>query len=165
MDKFGELRKEFEKFVAERCISGNCDTTDEREDIPEEELPHFTEELSKKLLAPALSGINLSRIDLKRIGDEIGDSIAIQERKRMFKALLRHKQTRAELEELFNQIELHLNGRILIYQEIMETYPSSKNIFEGYIQKIEKTKETLNRIRNDFEDINPDADPINFDDI
>jgi len=82
----------------------------------------------------------------------------------MLKALLRHKQTKAELELLFNEFIPHLNGRILIYQEIAETYPASSHIFKGYISKVEKMKSTFTRIIEDFEDMNPDANPIHFDD-
>ncbi len=164
-NRLKDLKSEFEQFVVEKCSTEECNTTDETEEIPDDELPYFTEELSKKLLAPAIAGVNLSRIDLKRISDELGDSIAIQDRKRMFKALLRHKQTKQELETLFHQIELHLNGRVLIYQEIAEVYPSSAKVFNEYISKIEKMKLTFKRIVDDFEEINPDANPINFDDI
>jgi len=159
------LRKEFEEFVVEKCSSEEGCSTEGEEEIPKEELPYFTEELSKKLLAPAISGVNLSRIDLKRISDDLGDSIAINDRKKMLKALLRHKQTKEELERLFNNIELHLNGRTLIYEEIAEAYPSSAHIFKEYIKKIEDMKLTFKRIVDDFEEINPDADPIHFDDI
>jgi len=156
------LRSEFESFVAEKCSTEDC-SVDGNEDIPTEELPYFTDELSQKLLAPAISGVNLSKIDLKRISDILEDSIAIQERKRMLKALLRHKQTKVELKLLFDNIELHLNGRVLIYQEIAENYLSSAHIFNGYIAKIEKMKQTFNRIVDDFEDMNSEADPIHFD--
>jgi hypothetical protein len=167
MDKNIEsLRNEFEKFVVEKCSTddGSCET-DINEDIPDEELPYFTDELSQKLLAPQYSGVNLSRVDLKRISDTLGDSVAIKDRKKMLKAILRHKQRGEELELLFNEIELHLNGRILIYREISENYPQSTEIFEDYIDKIERMKRIFKRIVDDFEDISPDSQPINFDDI
>lgn len=163
--RLDSLRNEFEQFVVEKCSTEEGCSTEGEEEIPEEELPYFTEELSKKLLAPEVSGVNLSRIDLKRVSDTLGDSIAIQDRKRMLKALLRHKQTKDELEKLFSNIELHLNGRILIYEEIAEAYPSSADIFKGYIEKVEKMKLTFKRVVDDFEEINPEADPIHFDDV
>jgi hypothetical protein len=157
------LRQEFENFVAEKCTTADC-STEGNEEIPEDELPYFTDELSKKLLAPAIAGVNLSRVDLKRVSDILEDSIAIQERKRMLKALLRHKQTKAELKKLFDNIEPHLNGRLLIYKEIAENYPASAHIFNDYISKVENMKLTFKRIVEDFEEMNPDADPIHFDD-
>jgi hypothetical protein len=159
-----DLKNEFEQFVVEKCSTDeSCDTQDG--DIPEEELPYFTEELAKKLLSPEISGVNLSRIDLKRVSDDLEDSIAIQARKRMLKAILRHKQTKEELGAVFNTIELHLNGRILIYREIGESYPASNYVFENYISKIEKMKRTFKRILDDFEDISPNSQPIHFDDV
>jgi len=155
------LRNEFENFVAEKCSTEDCSV--DGEEIPSDELPYFTDELSQKLLAPAISGVNLSKIDLKRISDILEDSIAIQERKRMLKALLRHKQRKSELKLLFDNMVPHLNGRILIYREIAKSYPSSASIFNGYILKAENMKRTFIRIVEDFEDMNPEADPIYFD--
>lgn len=163
-NNINSLRSEFESFVAEKCSTEDC-SVDGNEEIPDEELPYFTEELSKKLLAPSHCGVNLSKIDLKRVSDVLEDSIAIQERQRMLKALFRHKQTKAEMKMLFDNIELHINGRILIYKEIGENYPSSNQIFENYIMKAQNMKKTFARIINDFEDVNPDANPIHFDDI
>ncbi len=159
------LRNEFEQFVAEKCSTsedGSCETGEE--EIPEEELPYFTEELSKKLLAPEYSGVNLSRIDLKRISDELDDSVAIQDRKRMLKAILRHKQTKEELKSIFDMVELHMNGRVLIYREIAEAYPSSADVMNSYIEKVDRMRRTFKRIIDDFEDMNPEAEPIHFDD-
>jgi hypothetical protein len=158
------LRNEFDKFVAESCIAddGSCNT-DNPEEESDDELPFFVDELLKKLLSPEHCGVNLSRIDLKRISDESGDSVAIQNRDRMLKAILRHRATKVEVQEIFDIIERYLNGRVLIYNEIIEAYPSSKATFESYLAKIETTKVMFKRIVRDFEDINPDSQPIDFD--
>jgi len=160
------LRNEFEKFVAESCIAddGSCNTDNPQEES-DEDLPFFVDELLTKLLSPEHCGVNLSRIDLKRISDESEDSVAIQNRDRMLKAILRHRATKVEIKEIFDIIEKYLNGRVLIYQEIIENYPSSKAVFENYLSKIEKTKVMFKRIVRDFEDIDPDSQPIDFDEV
>jgi uncharacterized protein (UPF0335 family) len=159
------LRSEFEQFVVEKCSTEEGCETDVEEEIPEDELPYFTEELSQKLLSPAVAGANLSRVDLKRISDVLGDSVAVKDRKKMLKAILRHKQTKEELKAIFDEVEKHLNGRVLIYREIVSNYPNSKTVFESYIAKIERMKTVFGRIIDDFEDISPDSKPIHFDDI
>jgi hypothetical protein len=156
------LKNEFEQFVVEKCSTedGSCET---EEEIPSEELPPFWEEITQKLLSPEISGVNLSRIDLKRISDSLGDSVAISDRKKMVKAILRHKQTKAEIRNIFDEVEKHLNGRVLIYNEISKTYENSKPVFDNYIAKIDQMKKVFARIIDDFEDISPEADPIHFD--
>jgi hypothetical protein len=159
-----DLKNEFEQFVVEKCATddGSCDT-DGNEEIPEDELPPFWEEITQKLLSPEICGANISRIDLKRISDSLGDSVAISDRKKMIKAILRHKQTKGEIQAIFDEVEKHLNGRVLIYREISENYENSKAVFENYIAKIERMKRVFARIVEDFEDISPEADPIHFD--
>jgi hypothetical protein len=159
-----DLKSEFEQFVVEKCSTqdGSCDT-DENEEIPEDELPPFWEEITQKLLSPEICGANISRIDLKRISDTLGDSVAISDRKKMIKAILRHKQRKSEIRAIFDEVEKHLNGRVLIYNEISTNYPNSKVVFDSYVAKIERMKRVFARIVEDFEDISPEADPIHFD--
>jgi len=40
------------------------------------------------------------------------------------------------------------------------TFPSSKPVFDGYIGKIEKTKKMFDQIVDDFEEIDPTAEPM-----
>ena len=77
-----ELRAEFDKFVHEKCMSdesGSCDTDDQdRGDaVDEEPYPAFVDELQSKLLAPVLSGVYLSRIDIKRVAEGIDESLPV----------------------------------------------------------------------------------------
>ncbi len=162
---FSDLREEFDKFVKDKCsldpeagvAQRDPDVGDE---VDEEPVPQFVDALTSKLLAPAQSGVYLSRLDIKRIAEAIDESIPIKERTKMVKALFRHTTTKEYLSGAFAEIDKHINGRILIYQELAEAFPASKEIFNSHIQKAEKTKKMFDTIINDFEEIAPTDDPL-----
>lgn len=158
-----DLKAEFDKFVTERCISEEQKQVDEEEDN-NEETPAFVDELADKLLGPAHSGVYLSRLDIKRVAEAIDESLPIKERKRMIKSLMRHTTTKEFLTNAFGEFSKHINGRLAIYQELGEAFPSSKYIFDDYTQKAEKTKKMFDRIIEDFEEFNPaeDLEPVQF---
>jgi len=157
-----DLKAEFDKFVRESCISEEQKQRDEEEDS--EEAPAFVDELSEKLLAPAHSGVYLSRLDIKRVAEAIDESLPIKERKRMIKALMRHTTTKDFLRDAFGEFNKHINGRLAIYQELGEAFPSSKYVFDDFEMKAEKTKKMFDRIIEDFEEFNPadDLEPVLF---
>ncbi|MDQ1264091.1 MAG: hypothetical protein QG559_1092 [Campylobacterota bacterium] len=158
-----DLRAEFDKFTQDKCsfdaegaIRGSSDGDKEEE----ESVPQFVDALTAKLLAPAISGVYLSRLDIKRVAEAIGESIPIKERIRMVRSLFRHTTKKEYLKEAFGEINKHINGRILIYQELAEAFPASSAIFEDYIAKAKKTIKMFDQIIEDFEEIEPTDDPI-----
>ncbi len=158
-----ELRAEFDKFVHDKCMTdeeGNCNDDDKGDAVDEEPYPAFVDELQSKLLAPALSGVYLSRIDIKRVAEGIDESLPIKERDKMIKALFRHTTTRDYLRKTFDEFNRHMNGRVLIYTELGEAFPSSKEVFETYIAKVKKTQKMFEQIVNDYEEIEPTFDPM-----
>jgi hypothetical protein len=159
-----ELRAEFDKFVREKCSinpEGEQEQNPDQGDAADEEpVPAFVDELADKLLAPAHSGVYLSRLDIKRVAEGIDESLPIKERKKMIKALFRHTVKREYLRKAFDEFNKHLNGRIAIYNELSETFPSSRPVFDGYIKKVEKTKKIFDQIVEDFEEIDPTAEPM-----
>jgi hypothetical protein len=157
-----DLKAEFDKFVQERCITEEEKQREIEEE--EEENPAFVDELADKLLGPAHSGVYLSRLDIKRVAEAIDESLPIKERKRMIKALMRHTTTKDYLRKAFGEFNKHINGRLAIYQELAEAFPSSKYIFDEYEAKAEKTKRMFDRMIEDFEEFNPDEDhePVLF---
>ncbi len=162
---FGDLRAEFDKFVKDKCsLDPEAGAAERDPDIgdkeDEEPVPQFVDALTSKLLAPAQSGVYLSRLDIKRVAEAIDESIPIKERIKMVKALFRHTTTKEYLGGAFSEIDKHINGRILIYQELSEAFPASKEIFNSHIQKAEKTKKMFNTIIEDFEEIAPTDDPL-----
>lgn len=156
---FSDLRAEFDQFVKKGCDSGECDTT--QDNNPDNEpVPMFVDELADKLLAPFHSGVYLSRLDIKRVAEAIDESLPIKERKKMIKALFRHTTTKEYLRRAFDEFNRHLGGRILIYRELSEAFPSSKSIFDEHIAKIKKTEKIFDQIVNDFEEIEPSDEPM-----
>lgn len=157
-----DLRAEFDKFVEDRCTfdaEGNVVENKEGEE-DEEGIPQFVDVLNAKLLSPAISGVYLSRLDIKRVAEAIDESIPIKERARMIKTLFRHTTSKDYLKQAFGEINKHINGRVLIYQELGEAFPSSSGVFDDYIAKAKKMQKTLDKIIEDFEEIEPTDDPM-----
>jgi hypothetical protein len=159
-----DLRVEFEKFVKDKCSISPQDNTNQNPDAgdkeDEEPVPQFVDALTSKLLAPAYSGVYLSRLDIKRIAEAIDESIPIKERIKMVRALFRHTTKQQYLKDAFNEIDKHINGRILIYQELSEAFALSKPIFDEHINKARKTMKMFSQIIEDFEEIEPTDDPM-----
>ena len=158
-----DLKAEFDKFVQERCITAEEEHKND-EEAEEEETPAFVDELADKLLGPAHSGVYLSRLDIKRVAEAIDESLPIKERKRMIKSLMRHTTTKEFLRKAFGEFNKHINGRLAIYQELGEAFPSSKYVFDEFTAKAEKTKKMFERMIDDFEEFNPseDLEPVVF---
>ncbi len=159
-----DLRAEFDKFVHEKCSLDPESNPQQNPDIgdkeDEEPVPQFVDALTSRLLAPAHSGIYLSRLDIKRIAEAIDESIPIKERIKMVRALFRHTTKRQYLEDAFKEIDKHINGRILIYKSLGESFPASKPIFDENIKKAQKTMQMFKQIIEDFEEIEPTSDPM-----
>ncbi|MCK9492307.1 MAG: hypothetical protein M0Q24_09455 [Sulfurimonas sp.] len=163
-DDFSDLRAEFDKFVSDNCSLDDEKLNDQdagdKED--EEPVPQFVDALTSKLLSPAISGIYLSRLDIKRIAEAIDESIPIKERTKMVRALFRHTTRKEYLKDAFTEIDKHINGRIMIYKELGEAFSASKAIFDDYIKKANKTKKMFANIIEDFQEIEPSSDPLNI---
>lgn len=158
------LREEFDSFVKESCAmnpeDGTTPSSDDKED--DEYAPQFVDALREKLLSPAISGVYLSRLDIKRIAEAIGESLPIKDRAAMVKTLFRHTTKKEYLHLTFGEIKKHIYGRILIYEELAEAFESSKEIFNEQIQKAKKTVKMLDQIIEDFEEIEPSDDPLDI---
>ena len=160
-----DLRAEFDRFVKDKCSLDSSDPRDEQnpdagDKADEEPVPQFVDALTSKLLAPQQSGVYLSRLDIKRIAEAIDESIPIKERIKMVRALFRHTTKKQYLTDAFTEVDKHINGRILIYTELGEAFPSSKEIFDGYTTKAKKTMKMFKSIIEDFEEIEPTSDPL-----
>lgn len=164
-DDLSDLKAEFNKFVEDKCSldpeSGmNQQNPDAGDKEDEEPVPQFVDALTSKLLAPAHSGVYLSRLDIKRIAEAIDESIPIKERMKMVRALFRHTTKKQYLSDAFNEIDKHIHGRILIYKELSEAFPSSKVVFDEHIAKAKKTMKMFDTIIEDFEEIEPTSNPL-----
>lgn len=163
-EDFSDLRAEFDKFVQEKCsldpemgMNQNPDAGDKEDEEP---VPQFVDALTSKLLAPAISGVYLSRLDIKRIAEAIDESVPIKERIKMVRALFRHTTKKEYLKEAFGEINKHINGRVLIYEQLSDSFPASKAIFDGHRAKAKKTMKMFDQIIEDFEEIEPTDDPM-----
>ena len=153
-----DLKKEFE------AMAGPCTMTPEQdrqnEEAEEEDIPYYVEELQKKLLSPAISGVYLTRIDLKRIADDLEESLPIKERKPMLRALMRHTTNKDTLQEIFDVMNRYVDGRVMIYNELIESFPASAGFFKDNLEKVEKTKKMFTRIVEDFEELEITDEPM-----
>ena len=160
-----DLRAEFDKFVKDKCsldpeAGANEANPDMGDKEDEEPVPQFVDALTSKLLSPAHSGVYLSRLDIKRIAEAIDESIPIKERIKMVRALFRHTTRKQYLSDAFDEVDKHIHGRILIYKELGESFPASKEIFDAYTVKAKKTMKMFKTIIEDFEEIEPTSDPM-----
>lgn len=163
-DDFEALKKDFDTFNYERCAmtpeemeKHNPDEGDPQDSEP---VPIFVDELNDTLMAPSQSGVYLSRIDIKRVAEAIDESLPIKERKKMIKALFRHTNSKEYLRSAFDEINRHINGRILIYQELTQSFPHFKTQSNEWIEKAEKMKKMFDQIVEDFEPIEPTDEPM-----
>jgi len=160
---FSDLRAEFDKMAKDSCMTdpnGDSPDRDSGDQVDEEPVPQFVDALTAKLLAPEQSGVYLSRLDIKRVAEAVDESIPIKERVKMVRALFRHTTKQQYLRDAFSEIDKHINGRILIYTELAEAFPSSKYIFDENILKAKKTMKMFSTIIDDFEEIEPTDDPM-----
>jgi len=149
MREMDDLRKEFENFNIneEACIDGSCES-DEEADL--KDYPSYTEVLYAKLVAPYVSGIYISRWDIKDIALAAGDSMAIHPRKRMFELLMKYASNRENMEAVLEALKAHMEDKIRIYQELMSSFPASSEIFQPKIDKAEKTMKLFPQILDEY---------------
>lgn len=150
MHDIDDLRAEFEAMKnenAEFCTDGSC-PTDEEADL--RDYPSYTEALYAKLVAPHVSGIYLSRWDIKDIADAAGDSMSIHPRKRMFELLMKFAVSQERMQLVLDALEEHMREKMGIYEELAETFPASADIFNEKIAKAERTIKLFPQIMNEY---------------
>jgi len=142
-----DLRKEFEDFTQEDCLDGSC-ANDEEADL--KDYPSYTEVLYAKLIAPHVSGIYISRWDIKEIALAAGDSMAIHPRKRMFELLMKYATSRENMQSVLDALENHMEEKIAVYTELMTAFPASAEIFQPKIDKAQKTMKLFPQIIEEY---------------
>ncbi|WP_201352843.1 hypothetical protein [Hydrogenimonas urashimensis] len=136
-----DLRKEFENYLQDRCVTSECETEEDNYDYPD-----YVEAINAELMPPSKSGVYISRWDLKMVGDAIDASIAMDARARMFKMLMRSVHDRETMGQLLGAFSSLIDAKIEPYREMMENYPASKEIFQEMVDKAEHTKAYLETI-------------------
>ena len=155
MRDMDDLRKEFENLSLENfaggkpafCPDGQCEA-DEEADL--QDYPSYTDALYAKLVAPAVSGIYISRWDIKDIALAAGDSMAIHPRKRMFEMLMKYATRRENMQAVLDALENHMEEKIAIYEELMQDFPASRVVFEPKIEKARKTMRLFPAILEEY---------------
>ncbi|MEA1954794.1 MAG: hypothetical protein U9O24_10435 [Campylobacterota bacterium] len=149
-----DLRKEFENISAQNfngnpafCPDGQCDS-DEEVDL--KDYPTYTEALYAKLIAPNVSGIYISRWDIKEIALAAGDSMAIHPRKRMFELLMKFATSKENMQAVLDALENHMEVKITIYEELMINFPHSTELFQPKIDKARKTMKLFPQIIEEY---------------
>lgn len=154
MRDIDELREEFAKFNEQGfngtrafCADGSCES-EEESDL--KDYPSYTEALYAKLIAPSVSGIYISRWDIKAIALKAGDSMAIHPRKRMFELLMKYATSKETMQAVLDALEEHMQEKIAIYQELITTFPASQEIFQPKIEKAQKTIRLFPKIMAEY---------------
>ena len=144
-----DLRKEFENFNIneDACVDGSC-ASDEEADL--KDYPSYTEVLYAKLVAPYVSGVYISRWDIKDIALVAGESMAIHPRKRMFELLMKYASNKENMELVLDSLKKHMEEKVEIYQDLINSFPSSKEIFQPKIDKAEKTMKLFPQIITEY---------------
>ena len=151
MRDIDDLRKEFENFDAngEYCVDGSCET-DEGADL--RDYPDYTEALYAKLIAPHVSGIYISRWDIKDIALAAGESMAIHPRKRMFELLMKFAVNKENMKLFLDALEVHMNDKISIYEDLMHQFPTSSEVFAPKVEKARNTIRLFPKILEEYFD-------------
>jgi len=144
-----DLKKEFESFSSKKefCPDGEC-ASDEAVNL--RDYPSYTEVLYAKLIAPYESGIYISRWDIKDIALVAGDSMAIHPRKRMFELLMKYATSKENMQSVLDSLENHMEDKISIYEEFIEKFPSTAEVFEPKIAKAQKTIKLFPQIIQEY---------------
>ena len=154
MDNIKDLRKEFENISEQNFHGkpafgpdGQC-AADEEVDL--KDYPSYTEALYAKLIAPHVSGIYISRWDIKDIALAAGDSMAIHPRKRMFELLMKFATSKENMQSVLDALEAHMEDKITIYNEFITSYPTSAEVFQPKIDKARKTMKLFPQIIEEY---------------
>jgi len=136
-----DLRKEFENYMADRCVTSECESEEDTYEYPD-----YVEAINAELMPPAKSGVYISRWDLKMVGDAIDASIAMDTRARMYKMLMRSVHDKETMGLLLGAFTSLIDAKTEPYREMMEAYPASRDIFRDKLDKAEKTKAFLETV-------------------
>jgi len=140
-----KLQDEFEAFS--KC--GVNQSSEEEIDEVEDE-GGFIATVQKYLLPPAKCGVYLSKLDIKVIGLKFDEDVQIRERKRMLRDILKAVTTKEDMQEVFGYIKEAVDEKIKAYDELVEKFPVSKELFEEKEQKADRFKKILDKIVEDF---------------
>ena len=143
------LRQAFETFDTQPafCPDGQCESD---EDVDLQDYPSYTEALYAKLIAPYSSGVYISRWDIKDIALVAGDSMAIHPRKRMFELLMKFATSKENMQAVLSALKTNMEDKVAIYEEFIQNYPNSAEVFQPKIEKARKTMKLFPKIIEEY---------------
>ena len=148
MKNLNELRSEFEQMqqraMADACVDGSCDM-----DTPED-YPDYLKAIYAEVMPPVKSGVYFSRWDLKRMAEQLDESFAIDVRERMFQKFMQWVATPEDFKAVIEQFSKNMDMKCEMYKEYSERYPSTKEIFDPKIKKVEKAKKYFEKVYTEF---------------
>jgi hypothetical protein len=145
-----ELRGEFETMQRESngfdCLDNSCVSEEEsREDYPD-----YLRAIYAEIMPPAKSGIYFSRWDLKKMAMGLDESFAIDVRERMFQKFMQWIATPEDMQKVIGQFKMLMDAKCDEYKIYSQKYPSTKEMFDKKIQKVEKSKQYLDKVYVEF---------------
>ncbi|BCD61828.1 hypothetical protein NitYY0826_C0691 [Nitratiruptor sp. YY08-26] len=148
---FDDIKKEFDalkavKDIKEEACEIGCETAEDEES-------GFIETIQKYMLAPVRCGIYFSRLDIKVIGLMIDEDVQVRERKRMLRDILRSITSKEGFAAFIDAVDATAKQKIAVYDELAQNFPHSAKIFEGKKEAYEKFRKVLDKILQDFEEV------------
>jgi len=143
-----KFRNEFEEMkeqVFEQCSDSSCDL--ERED---EDYPDYLKAIYAEIMPPVKSGVYFSRWDLKKMALGVDESFAIDVRERMFKNFMQWIADPNDMQKVIALFGDLMDRKCELYKEYAIKYPSTKESFDRKIEKVEKSKQYLDKVYVEF---------------
>ncbi len=147
-DDIESLQKEFEgfDFTQNSCSEEECNS----DSVDLKDYPSYTDALYALLMAPVSCGVYISKIDIKRIAYDAGESMAIHPRKRMFELLMKYAIDKETMQRVLESMGNHIEEKIAIYEELYTLYPQSKEIFHPQVEKAQQTIRTFPKVIREY---------------
>ncbi|HEV09119.1 MAG: hypothetical protein ACP5G3_05705 [Sulfurihydrogenibium sp.] len=105
----------------------------------------------KILTVPSKSGIYLSRFDIRKIGLTLGVQVISRERKEMLKDIFFYAKQLNKMKEFLDLLIEYTNMKIAQYRELQETFPKTKDIIQGWIDKAERLIKFIENLKKEVD--------------
>lgn len=105
----------------------------------------------KLLLVPAKSGIYISKMDIKKIGLDIGVDVPVRERKEMLRDIFYYAKQIEKLPDFLDKLIEYANYRISQYTQIQTDFPASAHIFDEWVEKAKNLIRFIENMKKEIE--------------
>lgn len=143
-DEFNKISQISKDTSGDTCELDGCATD-------ETPLGTYEEVVNNMIMPPIKSGVYFSRLDIKRAAYTFGESIIIDERKKMIKQFLNYVDSKENLEKFVKVMSDAIEAKIEIYRELSDKFSATSYQFDDYIRKANASIEILNRVVKEYE--------------